>query len=74
MTVTARTVAGARDAERDEFVHIATAALALTDKIAAARAARIIELERVLMFDADRAYRAKAKAEYLMLTDGRSAG
>lgn len=52
----------------DEMIHIAKAAADLTDKVAAARAARIADLERELMTNPYIPARRAAEAEYLRLT------
>lgn len=74
MIVSREEIAGARRAEPDELVHIATAAADLCDKIAANRAERILLLERELMTNPHIPARREAEAEYMKLTEGRGEG
>lgn len=53
----------------DEMIHIAKAAADLTDKVAAARAARIADLERELMTNPYIPARREAEREYIRLTE-----
>lgn len=53
----------------NELVHIAKVAADLTDKVAAARAARIADLERELMTNPHIPARREAEAEYMRITE-----